>query len=147
MIYDSPNRIDTVRNWERNRNNIIDSFYQHNRNPFIDHPELAEYLWGDSIGFTWMPTLEDISKSASIYKYLTIEFTIYPNPTTRTIRIKSTTNIIRENFTIYTSTGVEVLSDVIEREDTEINLEGLPGGMYFICIGDEFKQHFRVLKI
>lgn len=24
---------------------------QHNRNPFIDYPAIAEYLWGDSIGF------------------------------------------------------------------------------------------------
>ena len=45
------------------------------------------------------------------------------------------------------SEGVEVLSDVIEGEETEINLKGLPDGMYFISIGDEFKQHFRVLKI
>ncbi|MEN8732769.1 MAG: endonuclease [Bacteroidia bacterium] len=141
------NRIDTVSNWERNRNNIIDSFYQHNRNPFIDHPELAEYLWGDSIGYTWMPTLVDTSNSASIYKNPNIEFTIYPNPTTSRIRIKASTNLIRENITILTSTGVEVLSDVIKGEDTEINLEGLPDGIYFISIGDEIKQHFRLLTI
>ena len=61
--------------------------------------------------------------------------------------VLSTTNLIRENITIFTSAGVEVLSDVIEGEDTEINLKGLPDGMYFISIGDEFKQHFRVLKI
>jgi hypothetical protein len=36
---------------------------------------------------------------------------------------------------------------VIKGEDTEINLEGLPDGMYFISIGDEFKQLFRVLKM
>jgi len=89
----------------------------------------------------------DISNSASIYKYHNIEFTIYPNPATSTIRIKATSNLIRENITIYTSTGVEVLSDVIEGEDTEINLECLLDGMYFISIGDEFKQHFRVLKM
>lgn len=26
---------------------------QHNRNPFIDHPELAEYIWGDSKNTPW----------------------------------------------------------------------------------------------
>jgi hypothetical protein len=108
---------------------------------------LAEYLWGDSIGLTWMETLADTTNSVSIDKYPNIEFTIYPNPTTSRIRIKASTNLIRENITIYTSTGVEALSDMIEGEDTEINLEGLPDGMYFISIGDEFKQHFRVLKI
>ena len=72
---------------------------------------------------------------------------IYPNPIKSTIHIKATTNLVLENVTIYTSEGVEVLSDVIEGEETEINLKGLPDGMYFISIGDEFKQHFRVLKI
>ena len=89
----------------------------------------------------------DTSNSARIYKYPNVEFTIYPNPTTSRIRVKATTNLIRQNITICTSAGVEVLSDVLEGEDTEINLEGLPDGMYFISIGDEIKQHFRVLKI
>lgn len=92
------NRIDPVSKWERNRNNIIDSLYQHNRNPFIDYPELAEYLWGDSIGSTWMPTAADTTISASLAKYPTLEFKIYPNPTTSKIRIEATTKIIREKL-------------------------------------------------
>lgn len=140
------NRSDSVSNWERNRNNIIDSLYQHNRNPFIDYPELAEFLWGDSIGSTWMPTAADTIISASIAKHPTLEFKIYPNPTTSKIRIESTTKIIREKITIHTSAGVEVLSDVIEGADTEITLEALPDGIYFIGIGNEIKQHFRLLK-
>ena len=31
---------------ESNRNEIIYSTYQHNRNPFIDHPEWVEEIWG-----------------------------------------------------------------------------------------------------
>jgi len=37
---------DPVSDWERNRNDIIYSQYQGNRNPFIDHPEFAEKIWG-----------------------------------------------------------------------------------------------------
>jgi len=37
---------DPVDDWERNRNNIIYNDYQHNRNPFIDHPEYADAIWG-----------------------------------------------------------------------------------------------------
>lgn len=29
---------------------------QKNRNPFIDHPELAEYIWGDKVGTPWYAT-------------------------------------------------------------------------------------------
>jgi endonuclease I len=39
---------DPVDNWEINRNNIIYNQYQHNRNPFIDHPEYVTYIWGGS---------------------------------------------------------------------------------------------------
>lgn len=31
--------------FERNRNDVIDSRYQHNRNPFIDRPEWADAIW------------------------------------------------------------------------------------------------------
>ncbi|MFS0656844.1 endonuclease I family protein [Bacillus sp. 179-C3.3 HS] len=36
---------DPVDQMERNRNNIIDQSYQHNRNPFIDHPEWVSAIW------------------------------------------------------------------------------------------------------
>jgi uncharacterized repeat protein (TIGR02543 family) len=36
---------DPVDDFERNRNNILYG-YQENRNPFIDHPELVERIWG-----------------------------------------------------------------------------------------------------
>ena len=37
--------IDPVSNWEMNRNNETDIRYQHNRNPFIDHPEFIEMIY------------------------------------------------------------------------------------------------------
>lgn len=36
---------DPVDDWERNRNDVIYS-YQENRNPFIDHPEFVNEIWG-----------------------------------------------------------------------------------------------------
>ena len=37
---------DPVDDLERRRNDIIYERYQHKRNPFIDHPEWAEAIWG-----------------------------------------------------------------------------------------------------
>ncbi len=37
---------DPVSSFEINRNNVIYDQYQHNRNPFIDHPEWADLIWG-----------------------------------------------------------------------------------------------------
>ena len=39
-------RMDPVDEYEIHRNNIIYNSYQHNRNPFIDYPEWADYIWG-----------------------------------------------------------------------------------------------------
>ena len=42
------NTEDPVDNWERRRNDIIYYNYQHNRNPFIDHPEFVALIWSDN---------------------------------------------------------------------------------------------------
>lgn len=45
-------REDPVSDKERKRNDAVYG-YQHNRNPFIDHPELAEHIWGDKTSVAW----------------------------------------------------------------------------------------------
>ncbi|MCF8370300.1 MAG: endonuclease [Bacteroidales bacterium] len=42
---------DPVDSFEMNRNNVIFSF-QNNRNPFIDHPEFVDYIWGSGSPIT-----------------------------------------------------------------------------------------------
>ena len=45
-------RNDPVSTLETNRNNAVYN-KQNNRNPFIDYPELVEYIWGNKQGLTW----------------------------------------------------------------------------------------------
>ena len=40
------NRLDPPDEWEIHRNNLLFKNYTNNRNPFIDFPEWAEYIWG-----------------------------------------------------------------------------------------------------
>lgn len=47
-------RQDPVSKKETDRNDAV-AAAQHNRNPFIDHPELVEYIWGDKKGEAWTP--------------------------------------------------------------------------------------------
>ncbi len=43
------NRLDPPDEYEIHRNNLLCNNYTNNRNPFIDFPEWAEYIWGKSI--------------------------------------------------------------------------------------------------
>lgn len=47
-------RADPVDQKETNRNEVVYS-YQNNRNPFIDFPDLAEYIWGNKLGESFDP--------------------------------------------------------------------------------------------
>lgn len=46
------NELDPVDPYEIRRNNVIYG-YQNNRNPFIDHPELVKYIFGDKKTAVW----------------------------------------------------------------------------------------------
>lgn len=84
------NRQDPVGAWEIRRNNRIYE-RQENRNPFIDHPELAEYIWGNKKGEIWTlsgsgstdPTLYS-PNSGSTVDFGTV---IYQQNTTKTITV------------------------------------------------------------
>ncbi len=57
------NEMDPPDDFERNRNNVIES-YQHNRNPFIDNPQWVEMIWD---GAEASPiTIDNISINPSI---------------------------------------------------------------------------------
>ena len=56
------NEQDPVSQKEIDRNNVIYSGYQHNRNPFIDHPEYARMIWDP----TWN-TVEEEMDAVSLF--------------------------------------------------------------------------------
>lgn len=55
------NEQDPVSQKEINRNNAIYTDYQHNRNPFVDHPEYARMIWDEN----WQPSTTYIIAIAS----------------------------------------------------------------------------------
>ena len=67
-------REDPVSTKEINRNNVIYTSYQYNRNPFIDYPELVEYIWGNKTNDVYHlnelgTQIEEQAKSREIYVY------------------------------------------------------------------------------
>jgi len=60
---------DQVSQKEIDRNNVIYSNYQYNRNPFIDHPEYAQLIWGSSVPITFTSTPVTSAKVGVAYTY------------------------------------------------------------------------------
>ncbi len=66
-------RQDEVSTKEQDRNEAIYTF-QHNRNPFIDHPELAEHIWGDKQNEPWYSTMTPEPEIVTPVKYAQLNF-------------------------------------------------------------------------
>ena len=129
--------MDPVSQKEINRNNAVFQI-QHNRNPFVDYPDLAEKVFGnDSSPF-----------STSISTYSDEKcYRVYPNPTSSKINIQSfdyqTDNLQIEMRDI---TGKTLLTQYADNSDNiQIDLSGFPAGIYFMTIASS--KHIRTFKI
>lgn len=55
------NEFDPPSREERLRNERICKFYQHNRNPFVDHPEYAKLIWNQPLSTLPPNSINNIS--------------------------------------------------------------------------------------
>ena len=120
-------RNDPPDDFEMNRNNTIYN-WQRNRNPFIDQPDLVEYIWGNQVGEVW-------SQTVSTKEIDQLHVDIYPNPTSDRIHIQGLLNSATVDF--FSAQGQKLKTFHIER-DSEIELN-LPSGIYTMTINSENK--------
>lgn len=114
------NSTDPSDDFEMNRNNYIYT-WQMNRNPFIDHPELANYIFGNNFGEQWFPTLSNPKFNVSDVK-------VYPIPAQNEINISGIES--RAEVEIFSITGTKVFSTTIDGFSTlQLNLAS---GMYML---------------
>ena len=69
------NRLDKPDEYEIHRNNLLYKNFTNNRNPFIDFPEWADYIWGDKAGTSYAnPTSDTINdfNGGSVTDYVTL---------------------------------------------------------------------------
>jgi uncharacterized delta-60 repeat protein len=74
------------------------------------------------------------------------EINIYPNPTQSQININVPLKLLGSNYTVYDFTGKIVFNGKINSENTTVELAHLPSGMYFLRVGDNLKQTFKMIK-
>ena len=111
---------DPVDDFEINRNEIIFGF-QENRNPFIDHPNLVNYLWGDNVGLVW-------NENLTVPENEIIKTIIYPNPSSGIINFSS--DMEDEIIEIFNLNGQNILNKIIDSSNS-VELD-LPSGIYFL---------------
>ena len=108
--------------FEMNRNNIIYN-WQMNRNPFIDYPLLADYIYGANFGQPWFAALSSSTFAPE-------EIKVYPNPTTNYIVISGVSGISKAE--IYTITG-QLVQETTFTNETRIDFS-LAFGVYLVKV-------------
>ena len=122
------NASDPRDDFEMNRNNYIQT-WQHNRNPFIDHPLLANYIFGSQNGQPWFAALASES-----FNFLDVK--VYPNPATDHIFVSGITSLSKVE--IFSLLGTKVFEKTAN-EDQIIPIS-FQAGMYFVKISTNDKQ-------
>jgi endonuclease I len=126
---------DPVSQKETDRNNAVYAL-QHNRNPYIDHPEFVYNVWGENAG------MNDAS--------LSITIPAFPNPAELTCNLQlplSTSEHIID-LLVYSATGKEIPVQYTHLGNTfELNLNSIPSGIYMIRMLDEEQQQVYTSKI
>jgi endonuclease I len=120
------NAADPVSVKEIDRNNAVFAI-QHNRNPFIDHPEYVNSVWGTNVGLTYTPTQ--------------VSLQVYPNPVSESCTITLPPEYNQQNsvFVVYSATGSPVNAPLTVSDDrATLDLEKVPAGFYMLklSIGD-----------
>ncbi|MCF6128057.1 endonuclease [Flavobacterium sp. AS60] len=129
------NHSDPSDDFEMNRNNYIYT-WQQNRNPFIDYPDLVDYVFGANVGQAWFAPLSTPNFDAA-------KVVLYPNPA-------------KDNITIYgitTDSKIEVFSTlgqkVFEQNfagETTLHID-LASGIYMSRITTDSKTIIKKIIV
>ena len=128
-------RNDPPDDYEMNRNNVVYT-WQFNRNPFIDQPDLVEYLWGNSVGQVWSQSLSVNEKEVTTLK-------VYPNPTTGNVFINGINS--KTTVGVFSLDGRKIKTYVIYKNDSlKLNM---PSGIYLLKVSSDYKTETKKIII
>jgi hypothetical protein len=129
------NQTDPRDDFEMNRNNYIYT-WQVNRNPFIDYPNLADYIWGTNVGQPWFSNL-------STDQFGEDRVVVYPNPVSDFVFVSGIQKEIK--VVIYSLTGAQLLEKTIDNA-SKLTFD-LPSGIYLMKISSDSKTTVKRLIV
>ena len=120
--------------FEMHRNNYIYS-WQINRNPFIDHPELASFIFGGNFGQNYTLNNENYESTSVL---------VYPNPASEYIVIKGLDSEAKAE--IYSITG-QLIKEVTFTNEITLSLSDVTTGVYLVKISNENSSITRKIVV
>ena len=127
------NQTDAPDDFEMNRNNYIYT-WQVNRNPFIDLPNLANYIWGANAGQAY---------SLSVEQHKELKVALYPNPAHDRITISGIAG--KGNLEVNSVSGQKLFA--ADFEGMTLIPITLSSGLYFVKITSEGKTAVKKLMV
>jgi endonuclease I len=119
-------RNDPVSPKERQRNEVVFD-YQHNRNPFVDYPELVSYLWGDSTSYAFSLLGREGAQPGNLLQVYTRQGLLYVHSTTPGLKVE-----------LYNPMGISLQNATTT--GTQQCLGSFPSGVYVVrCSGSVWK--------
>ena len=119
--------------FEKNRNDVIYYQYQENRNPFIDHPDYANEIWGDP---------EAVSNTTEL------SLACYPNPVVNQVFVEySFSGTIY--YSLFFADGRRITNGELNRGKTGIQMALMTKGLYLLVLTDEsggIVQQYKLIK-
>ncbi|NOX86850.1 MAG: T9SS type A sorting domain-containing protein [Chlorobi bacterium] len=124
------NAQDPPDDFEMNRQEVVYD-YQQNRNPFIDHPEFVDEIWGNA---------------NSVTNNLNLDLSCYPNPFVNRVFIEYDGN---QSLTYFVDSmdGKEIETGVLQPGKSNINLTDNLPGLYVLVIRTENGRQVKTYKL
>jgi hypothetical protein len=130
--------LDPVSKKEIDRNNAVYGI-QGNRNPFIDHPEYADCIWGTT---TCAPTYASAIADGPL-------FTVTPNPASNVVSLSwpqvATTGAT--HVAIYSITGNLLLNNKYTTTNATLDVATWPRGIYMVRMENGSNANIQKLTL
>jgi endonuclease I len=127
------NAQDPPDDFERHRNDVIYYDYQHNRNPYIDHPGYIQKIWGGPSAIKNNPELQ---------------LSVYPNPVVDRLTVESG-EAFDFSYKLFNSLGQVIATGNIKNGRNTLRFTGKKPGLYFLILfrqNGQWSQQYKILK-
>ena len=121
------NSVDPRDDFEMNRNNYIYT-WQVNRNPFIDYPSLANYIFGPNFGQPWYSSLSTSNFKSTI-------LSVYPNPVKEKLFISGLDG--ESTLQLISILGYKVIDILFSSSQESIDVSSIAKGIYILKINSQ----------